>query len=102
MALESGLCKVVQRSFNQGNNMFGETTCIQCACMALFAISYLTLTLKRMGRGGEEGSILPPPPCGFLKNVSSKERVKPWSFFTFNIIIRHIYPENFIEISQVV
>ena len=26
MTLESGLCKVVQGSFNQGNAMFGETT----------------------------------------------------------------------------
>ena len=40
---ESGLCKVVQGSFNQGNAMFGETAGIQCACMALFAISYSTL-----------------------------------------------------------
>ena len=43
MALESGLCKVVQGSFNQGNAMFGETAGIQCACMALFVISYSTL-----------------------------------------------------------
>ena len=43
MALELGLCKVVQGSFNQGNAMFGETAGIQCACMALFAISYSTL-----------------------------------------------------------
>ena len=43
MALEAGVCKVVQGSFNQGNTMFGETAGIQCACMALFAISYSTL-----------------------------------------------------------
>ena len=43
MALESGLCKVVQGSFNQGNAMFGETAGIQCASMALFALSYSTL-----------------------------------------------------------
>ena len=43
MALESGLCKVVQGSFNHGNAMFGETAGIQCACMTLFAISYSTL-----------------------------------------------------------
>ena len=45
------------------------------------------LTLKRLG--------------GFLKNVSSKERVKPWFFMTFNNILRHIFPENFIEFPQV-
>ena len=43
MALESGLCKAVQGSFNQWNAMFAETAGIQCACMALFAISYIQL-----------------------------------------------------------
>ena len=43
MALESGLWKVVQGSFNQGNAMFGETEGIQCAYMELFTISYSTL-----------------------------------------------------------
>ena len=36
------------------------------------------------------------------ERVSSKERVKPCFFVTFNIIISHIFPENFIEITQVV
>ena len=40
MALESGLCQVVQGSFNQGNAMYRETAGIQCACMAIFGISY--------------------------------------------------------------
>ena len=40
------------------------------------------------------------PLCGFSKKVSSKERVKPWSFVTFNFIISHIFP--FINIPQVV
>ena len=42
------------------------------------------------------------PPCGFSKSVFSKEREKPWFFVTFNIILRHIFPENFIEFPQVV
>ena len=41
-------------------------------------------------------------PCGFSKNVLSKGGVKPCFFVTFNIIISHIFPENFIEIPQVV
>ena len=49
MALESGLCEVLQGSFNQGNTMFRETADIQCACIALFAISYSTL--KEVGMG---------------------------------------------------
>ena len=50
----------------------------------------LDLTLKRLcmwGRGGRGGHFDPhPPSCGFPKNVSSRERVKPWFFVTFNII----------------
>ena len=41
-------------------------------------------------------------PCGFSKNVSSKERVKSSLFVTFNVIISYIFPENFIKIPQVV
>ena len=40
------------------------------------------------------------PLRGFLKNVSSKQKVKPWFFVTFNIFISHIFPENYIEIPQ--
>ena len=42
-------------------------------------------------------------PCGFPKNVPFKENVK--LFFlcvVFNIIISHIFPENLIEVSQVI
>ena len=31
MVIESGLCKIVQGSFNQGNSMIEETAGIQCA-----------------------------------------------------------------------
>ena len=41
-------------------------------------------------------------PFGFSKNVFSKERVKPLVFVTFDIILRHIFSENFIELAQVV
>ena len=41
-------------------------------------------------------------PCGFSKNASSKERLKPWFLVTFNIIIGHIFHESFMEIPQVV
>ena len=36
------------------------------------------------------------------KNGSSSERVKPRFLVTFNIIINHFFPENFIEIPQLV
>ena len=42
------------------------------------------------------------PPCGFLKNVFSIESVEPWFFVTFNIILKHISPENFIEFPQII
>ena len=37
-----------------------------------------------------------PPSSGFLKNVSCRKRVGPL-FMTFNIIVSHIFPENFIK-----
>ena len=43
------------------------------------------------GEGGGWGCQLEPPSCGFLKNVSSKERVKLWYVVTFNIILKHIF-----------
>ena len=52
------------------------------------------------GKGG--GESIWPLPCGFSKNVSSKERAKPWFFVTFTIILRHTFPENFMEFPQVV
>ena len=60
----------------------------------------LLLTLKklRVGRGG----VNLIPLCGFSKNICYRERVKPWFFETFDIIISHIFPENFAEIPQVV
>ena len=39
---------------------------------------------------------------GLQQNVSYKDRMKPYFFVTFNIIISHIFSENFIEIPQVV
>ena len=58
------------------------------------------LTLKQLW-GWQGGQSIWLPSCGLSKNVSSKERVKPWFFVTFNIIIGHIFPEDFIEIHQV-
>ena len=48
-------------------------------------------------------SIWPPHHhhCGFLKNVFFKERVKPMFSLTLNVVIKRIFPENFIEITQV-
>ena len=39
--------------------------------------------------------------CGFPKNASSTEMLRRWFFVNFNIIISHIFPENFIEVPQV-
>ena len=45
------------------------------------------------------GSIWPLP-CGFSKNISSKERVKLWFFVTFNIILGHIFRDIFVDLPQ--
>ena len=67
-------------------------------CGNLNNSSFLCLTLKRLreergvGVGVGGGSVnLTALLCGFLKSVSSKQRVKPWLFVTFKIIIRHIF-----------
>ena len=57
------------------------------------------LILKRLGGGQFD------PSCVF-SNESAKEIVNSWffvtfNFLTFNIIISHIIPQNFIEIPQV-
>ena len=39
-------------------------------------------------------------PCSFSKGVFSRESLKPSFFLKFNII-RHNFPENFIDIPQV-
>ena len=67
----------------------------------LLDIQIFCLTLKQLGGKGNGGGGQFEPPCGFSNNVSSKERVKRCFFGTFNIIISHIFPENFIEIPQV-
>ena len=63
---------------------------------SLSAFMYLLFWIfnpKTAGGGGQFDT-----PSGFSKNVSSKKSVKLWLFLTFNIIIRHIFAENFIEI----
>ena len=60
-----------------------------------------SLTLKRLGgRGRRMGESQFDHPCGFSKIVSSRERMKPWFFVTFNVILKHIFPENFTEFPQ--
>ena len=45
----------------------------------------------------------PPILVAFPKiHPSCKKRVKPWLFVTFDIIISHNFPENFIKILQIV
>ena len=67
--------------------------------MALFSLVSHILDLENLLNPKTAGGT---PPCDFLKNVSSKERVKPWFFVTFSTILKHIFPENFTEFLQVV
>ena len=39
--------------------------------------------------------------CCYDEYMTTNQQ-KPWFFETFNIIFRHIFPENFIEFPQVV
>ena len=73
--------------------------CVTCLLVHMF---YMLPVLNPKTAGGSVNFAPLPSPCGFLGNVFSKERVKPCFFVTFNIILRHIFPENFIEFPQVV
>ena len=53
------------------------------------------------GGGGGGGGVNLILPVVFRKMYLLK-RVKSWFFVTFNIIISHFFPENFIKISQFV
>ena len=57
----------------------------------------VSLTLKQLG-----DQFAPLPPCGFSKNVSSKERMKAVFFMSFNIIKSCIFLESLIETLHVV
>ena len=52
------------------------------------------LTLKRLGGGVQFDH---PPPCGVWCGFSKIVSSKAWFFVTFDIILRDIFPENFIE-----
>ena len=68
---------------------------------SIFMIEVITTQiLKQLWGVGGRGKSIWLTFCGLSNNVSSKERVKPWFCVTFNIIIDHIFPENFIEIPQ--
>ena len=59
-------------------------------------------TFRKLLKGwGERGRGQLTPTLVFPKNVTSRERAKPWFFVTFNIIIRCTFPKNVIEITQV-
>ena len=57
---------------------------------------------KKSGWEKDDGWVNFTSACGFSKNVFCRERVKHWSFVTFDIKISHYIPENFIEITHVV
>ena len=67
--------------------------------MNLNDIVILNIKPKNAGRGDHCDL---PHPCALFKNVFFREKVIPFFFVTFNNIISHIFPENFIEIPQVV
>ena len=78
-------------------SMLEKKSLIYCVCMPLLRLpmystcqDHYCLTLKIL------------EDCGFSKTVFSRERLKPWIFVTFNVIIRHIFPKNVTEVLQVV
>ena len=68
----------------------------------MLSVKFLLLGHLNPKKAGEGVNLTPLSTCKFSKNVSSKQRLKPCVFMTFNIIISYIFPENFIELPQVV
>ena len=68
----------------------------------MLSVKFLLLGHLNPKKVGEGVNLTPLSICKFSKNVSSKQRLKPCVFVTFNIIISYIFPENFIELPQVV
>ena len=58
--------------------------------------------MKNTKNSGGQSDAPPPHPVVFFQNLFSRERVKPWFFVTFKVIISQIFPENSTEISQVI
>ena len=88
------ICSAVQSMISWWVKIF-------CSLFITFRTSVrMSINPQKAGGWGKRVNLIPL--CGFSKNASSRERVKPWLFVTFNIIISHIFLENFMEISQIV
>ena len=70
-------------------------------CSLFLVKSIFCINPKKTGEKGQF-DCLPPLHCDSFKNFLSREKVKPWFFVNLNIIISHIFPDNFIVIPQVV
>ena len=96
LAFLNSFVKIEENRFNLNTCSFQIKMLSNLTCVLIYSLTKCVLEdgliFKRLG-----GS-----PCGFSKKVSSVQSMKPWFFVTFNIIISHIFPENFIEIPQVV
>ena len=79
------------------NNVFFHACFKEKCCILPTNIS----EFKPKTAGGGK-SISPHFLSGFSKNLFSKDSVEPLFFLTFNIIKSDIFPENFLEIPQVV
>ena len=73
---------------------------VQYLLLVVWIPSKLRATINSKKTGSV--NLSPHPPWGFSKNAFSGERVNPCFFVTFNIIASHIFPEDFIEIPQVI
>ena len=97
------LSKKFQHQVIRWNNNILHNVMIETAEILFFDLSYTLLRHQLLNPKTAWGSHSPlHHPCGFSKIVPSKQRMKLWFFVTFNIISRHIFPENFIELPQVV
>ena len=84
-----------QHSLNRRWMAMSEYRSISTRLWILWHLPPSLLIPKRLGEG-----VYLTPHCRLSKNVSSREEGKPCFIMTFNIILSHIFPENFIEIPH--
>ena len=75
----------IQQAFMCFNKLISRKKILQCRLLEQHQ-----LTLKQLRGRGRGGGV------NFSKSMSPKQRVKPCFFVTFDIIISHVFPENFI------
>ena len=90
------MTKITENKLRMFYFLKSERKCSLIWNFLILTKNFLSLTLKKLGEGVSNR------PCEFSETVFSRERVYTWFFVTFSIITSYIFPENLIEVHQIV